>query len=399
MTSVPLHREERAQKPSPAENTAAHLAPATPRNAALDGLRGIAVLLVVVMHYYSVVPTPPDAALHDMLRRACSLFFCGVDLFFVLSGYFIGGILLDHRDSPRLLRSFYVRRFLRIVPVYLLLLVAVVIFRQFDELTSIYRGAFFFSGLPEWTFLTFVQNIAMAWRHEMGPHWLSVTWSLAVEEQFYLILPLVVLWFSRRHLVIACLAMIGLSPILRIFALQAGNPFAAVFLLPMRADGLLCGVLCAIIARNAEAVALFRQHRRSFALAVAAMTAGILLFSLERFGAGSLPVASIGYTALALYFAVTLLLVITGPETWWSAALSFRPLAAVGITSYFIYLFHRPIWYVLHWLFFRSGPVHFTMQAGAVTGLAFIATLITAAASWRYLESPLLRIGRRFSYR
>ena len=90
---------------------------ATPpaRIAALDGLRGLAVLLVVVMHYYVVVPTPPDYPFHYTLRDAAAMAHYGVDLFFVLSGFFIGGILLDSRESPRLLRAFYLRRALRML--------------------------------------------------------------------------------------------------------------------------------------------------------------------------------------------------------------------------------------------------------------------------------------------
>jgi peptidoglycan/LPS O-acetylase OafA/YrhL len=298
-----------------------------------------------------------------------------------------------------LLRAFYLRRFLRIVPLYVLLIGSVMIGRHVEGLNSIYRGAFFNSGLPDWTFFTFTQNIAMAWQREIGPHWLSVTWSLAIEEQFYLLLPLAVLWLSRRHLVIACLALIALSPILRTIALLVPNAYAAVFLLPMRADGLLCGVLCAIIARSPHACAAFRQRRKAIALAAVAFTVVIPLFSLQRFGAAALPVASIGYTVLAVYFAAILLLVLTGPETLLSAALSWRPLAAIGISSYFIYLFHRPIWYVLHWMFFKSAPAHFTLQSGAVTCLALMTTLLAAAISWRWLETPLLRVARRFPYR
>ena len=357
------------------------------------------MLLVVVMHYYSVVPTPADAAVHDFLRRACSLFFCGVDLFFVLSGYFIGGILLDHRGSPRLLPAFYLRRFLRIVPIYLLLLGCVAIGRNSEGLRAIYHGAFFASGIPDWTYLTFTQNIAMAWKHEMGPHWLSVTWSLAIEEQFYLVLPLVVMWLNRRHLATACVAMIALTPVLRVAALQFSNPFAAVFLLPMRADGLLCGVLCAVIVRHERAVAVVDTNRKLIALAAAAFTLAIPLFSPGGLGAGSWPVASVGYTILAAYFSAIVLLVVTQPNSWLALALSARPLTVIGVTSSFIYLFHRPIWYVLHWLLFQTAPMHFTWKGGIVTCLSFVVTLLAAAISWFCLEAPLLRLGRRFPYR
>jgi peptidoglycan/LPS O-acetylase OafA/YrhL len=79
-------------------------------------------------------------------------------------------------------------------------------------------------------------------------------------------------------------------------------------------------------------------------------------------------------------------------------ALGWRPLTAVGLTSYFIYLFHTPIWYCVHWAFLGKPPLHFSWTAGALTCLAFALTLALSWISWRWLEAPLLRLGRRFSY-
>src|SRR5262249_44795416 len=152
---------------------------------------------------------------HQCLQRAGSLFFSGVDLFFVLSGFLIGGIVLDHRDSASLLPAFYARRFFRIIPLYALLLVSFFVCRELPGLSQTNRGLYFTSTVPEWSYLCFTQNIAMAVKRDIGPYWLGVTWSLAVEEQFYLLAPLALLRLTTRQIVIGCVALIVASPIVR----------------------------------------------------------------------------------------------------------------------------------------------------------------------------------------
>ncbi|MES2693577.1 MAG: acyltransferase [Verrucomicrobiota bacterium] len=377
--------------------------PATGRIAALDGLRGLAVLLVVVMHYYVVVPTPADVPFHYTLRQTGSLFHHGVDLFFVLSGFFIGGILLDHRGSPRLLRSFYFRRALRILPLYILLLAAVFIGREVPGLNAVYRGRFFASVLPDWPFFAFLQNFWMVAHQDMGPHWLSVTWSLAIEEQFYLLLPLVLLRLSPRQLALGCVVLLLASPLFRIVTiLYTKNPFAASLLLPTHADGLLCGVLCALAARSTAAMAALRRQRRALGLLLGAFVLGAAIVSTGALAAESVTASIItessGLLLLALGFAGVLLHVLAFPQSALARCLAWAPLAWVGLVSYFVYLFHRPVWYVLHWLILGSAPVHHTLQAGALTVVSLGVTLALAWCSWRWLEAPLLRLARRSPY-
>ena len=139
-----------ARENTPASTVASVPVDSRGRIAALDGLRGIAVLMVVVLHYYVIVPGPEGSRLHDSLQHAGSLFFCGVDLFFVLSGFLIGGIVLDNRDSPALLPAFYARRFFRIVPLYVLLLASFFICREIPGLNQTNRGTYFTSSVPDW---------------------------------------------------------------------------------------------------------------------------------------------------------------------------------------------------------------------------------------------------------
>ena len=373
--------------------------PVPPRIAALDGLRGIAILLVVGCHYYAVVPTPAGSAVNDFLRGAAGLGYSGVDLFFVLSGFLIGGVLLDHRTSSRLLPAFYARRLARIIPLYLLLLASFLVGRGIPGLRTTNHGAYFISAVPTWSYFAFMQNITMTWARDIGPYWLGVTWSLAVEEQFYLVMPFVVRRFSLRLLMGACMTVILLSPLLRLNALyHAHNAFAAMFLLLTRADGLMWGVLCACLVRDDAIKSTILRHHRMLTAAVAGGAMGFGLLTVRHVGADSPPMLGWGYSLLSAWFAAAVLGVILFPGARATRMLAWRPLAAVGITSYFIYLFHTPIWYVLHWLFFNLPPLHLSWQSGAVTVLAFFTTLAAAGISWRWFEGPLLKLGHRVSY-
>ena len=369
------------------------------RIAALDGLRGIAVLLVVITHYYVIVPGPENSPLHAWLQQAGSLFFSGVDLFFVLSGFLIGGIVLDHRDSASLLPAFYARRFFRIVPLYVLLLGSFFVCRNIPGLSQVNYGLYFTSTVPDWSYLCFGQNIAMAWQRDIGPYWLGASWSLAVEEQFYLLAPLAILRLTRRQIVCGCILFIAFSPALRMLALvRAQNNLAAVFLLPTHADGLLWGVLCAIIVRHESALAFLRRHQRTHAIVLATLGAIAVALTLAKVAPDSTTMVAVGYSVLNMFFATILLQVCSTPTGTMARLLGNRPLAAIGLTSYFVYLFHTPIWYVIHWAVLGRPPLHVSWLAGALTCLAFAATLLLSWVSWRWFESPLLCVGRRFSY-
>ena len=105
-----------------------------------------------------------------------------------------------------------------------------------------------------------------------------------------------------------------------------------------------------------------------------------------------------GYSLLAIWFSAMVLGVVIFPTSRICRCLAWRPLTMIGTTSYFIYLFHAPIWYVLHWAFLRRPPLHVSWQAGAITVLATAVTFAAAWASWRWIESPLIRRGHRHSY-
>ena len=204
----------------------------------LDAVRGLAVLLVLV-HNTDLYPSRISHLISDNG-------WMGVDLFFVLSGFLITGILLDTKQSEGYFRNFYARRCLRIWPLYysvLLFMFVVVPFLRPSETHAVFESR----SSPWWAFPIFLQNFlvpipAMA----TGP--LGVTWSLAVEEQFYLAWPLVVRFCTEAQLRKIAIAVICLSPVLRFYlSLHQVNIYSNTF---CRLDGLMAGALLAILIRS-----------------------------------------------------------------------------------------------------------------------------------------------------
>ena len=153
----------------------------------LDGLRGIAVSMVLLWHFLGAILAPDLGQWAQAIRQVLIFGRTGVDLFFVLSGFLIIGILVDRKRSISRFSTFYMRRLLRIVPPYLALLLVFWI-----PVAAGVRNTVFGDEIPLWSHLSFTQNWLMAQQNSYGPGGFSVTWSVAIEEQFYLIFPLVV---------------------------------------------------------------------------------------------------------------------------------------------------------------------------------------------------------------
>src|SRR6202045_3638349 len=204
----------------------------------LDAVRGLAVLLVL-LHNTNVYPS-----LH--LHLISDNGWMGVDLFFVLSGLLITGILLDTRQSEGYLRNFYARRCLRIWPLYysvLLFMFVIVPILRPSEAHTVFEAR----SSPWWAYPVFLQNFLIP-IPTMATGALGVTWSLAVEEQFYLVWPLVVRFCSEGQLRKIAIAVICISPALRFYLSQHqviiySNTFC-------RLDGLMAGALLALVIRS-----------------------------------------------------------------------------------------------------------------------------------------------------
>jgi peptidoglycan/LPS O-acetylase OafA/YrhL len=367
----------------------------------LDGLRGLAIGMVLVWHYFvgptvAVPATPLSYAL--ALGR---LTWSGVDLFFVLSGFLIGGILLDARKASNYFRIFYTRRFFRIVPIYVALLL---FFPAFLFLAQrAHHGNFSWltgDALPWYSFWTFTQNFWMVHAASFGGAALAPTWSLAVEEQFYLTLPLLVRFFAGRKLLICVLAGICLAPMGRIAIrlLWPHNWMAGFVLMPCRADALLLGVLAAILVRDDDWRSRIERAKPFFAILTPVFLLGLAVLTLRSFTISSPLMQSFGYTWLALFYVGVLLYSVTQPASLVSRALRFKWLGWLGGIAYGTYLLHNVflgVLFVYCWGYEPRISGGYTLIAALV---ALGLTLVIARLSWRYLESPLIRFGHRTSY-
>jgi peptidoglycan/LPS O-acetylase OafA/YrhL len=339
------------------------------RSALLDAVRGVAILQVLVWHYwYPAFARNRLPGMH-VLAALLNMTWTGVDLFFVLSGFLIGGILLDNRQDHHLFRVFYARRALRILPLYILIL------------TPFLLG----SAEPVFGLLTFTQNIVWGAAGQRGPQWIGVTWSLAVEEQFYLVLPLLIRLVPETCFPALVVSLIALAPVARLLSwVSFGNPYACYMLMPCRMDALFAGVLLAWAMRQPRLQYRLSRHVRARRCGLALSGVGLALLLASGGDSLSPLMWSVGYSVIAAFYASLLLELTVSPP-------AVDPLSRVlrwfGLRAYGIYLLHRPIEVIV------TGTV-----APGVVGLliATLLTLLVAIASWEWIERPCIGFGHRW---
>jgi peptidoglycan/LPS O-acetylase OafA/YrhL len=345
---------------------------------ALDGLRALAILLVIAHH----------TAAFLMPSWQGSFFpggFLGVDLFLVLSGFLITTLLLERRDrEPRPIGTFYVRRALRLFPALAALLIA-------NLLYAIVEGNGIGDALRSIVVVgTYVTN----WAELAGvsiSRYVTQLWSLAIEEQFYLVWPLLLFaairfWPSRRRLAMLALSIAALAAAWRAALWLSGDPWLRIYIrTDARADALAIGAALAFVPRG-SIEGMFGPRTRSLtgAASLAALVAAAALVQPES---GFLYLG--GFTLIALA-AAALIASLLGPSRL-TGALSIRPLVVLGRLSYSLYLWHFGV--------FQIVAEHTTSWSPAPRVLlAWSVTLLLATASYRLIELPVLalkdRLGR-----
>lgn len=351
----------------------------------LDGLRGLAIGLVLALHMI----IRPNAWLWDrLLGTEVAMFidmaWCGVDIFFVLSGFLIGGIILDKRSSPNFYKAFYARRATRIFPAYFLLVGI-----AFLPLGTL--GVHADSGdVPFVAYATFTANLFTAAGLQFS-YWLGPLWSICIEEQFYIVAPFLLRFvpFSATPWIIACivLASAGLRSAWAL-GLVAHSISYWDFTLT-RLDGLGVGVLAAWLVRNEPLMQIARRRRRHVKLALAGLFTVCAWFSQQTNDLLLGP----GIFFLSLAAGVAIVLMRLEPQGKLAELFRAWPLVSLGKYSYFMYLFHMPVFWFCQTFLYR-----YDQTAPFVTAISLALVTALAVASWRCLESPFLRLGRRVRY-
>ena len=363
---------------------------------ALNGLRGVAVLMVFTAHYGPLF----------MSVRITSLLWPGVDLFFVLSGFLITGLLYDAKGSAGYFKTFYVRRALRIFPLYYGLLLLLLVLSPLLKLNPVW-GLFLH--------MAYLSNLALALGHNaMVLHARAITshsvlimlgplWSLCVEEHFYLIWPVIVRLLPSREAMLRFCWLGGVAVLLLRSGLFFMDPVRAMtthylyFVSFTRGDALLMGAWLAIWLRGQR---LTSRETKRIARRLILGGGSVLGLSLATFGRHwpvnvDNPVfCTFGYSVVGL-MALGVLLMALDRDSGAYRLLANRHLAALGGVSYGFYVIHA-----LYIMPFFSIWQRFPAKAHAGLPLAVAAFLLTYGLAWlsfRYVETPFLKLKTRFA--
>ena len=365
---------------------------------ALDGLRGVAILLVLGHHFRFILE--PSFRLERISLWLLDGGWCGVELFFVLSGFLITGILLDSKHSPGFFRNFYTRRALRIFPLYYAYL-AFVFLGLAAWWTAHFHHNPWASINPIW-YILYLQNFKSP--HMFYDQFLGHLWSLAIEEQFYLIWAFLVLCLNRSSLGFACVAGIASALIARLFLAGQGvqESFFLNTLTVASIDSLCAGALIAILMRSEP----IRKRSGRWIAALAVVSA--VGFALLAKTAGSLflynvPIHTWGLTFLSFLFACLIYWIASQSSGVLDNLLSLPALRLVGRVSYGMYVLHPA---VIGFVLPRVDPVtpgtapwlQFLIKIGVFV-LLTTATFLAALFSWLCWEKPFLRLKDKFQYR
>lgn len=325
----------------------------------LDGVRAVAAIMVILFHLSQMgVRIPGPASFGET----------GVDLFFVLSGFLITGILLKARERDwEEVRTFYIRRSLRIFPLYYAYIIV-----------ASALGA----SIAGWNWV-YLQNVPFAFGAPMGN--IGHFWSLAVEEQFYFVWPFVVMFLPRRWLQATLWSMLAVTFLCR-FALVEFTHIEVYYLTITRLDGLAAG---AILALHHSRGTLARHRNKMMVLAVISFV--LVGWEGLRFRGAALPFVQITkFSLFACFYASFVGLLLTSKRNALTTVFASRPMRWLGRISYGLYVFHPQM------LRLCFGYLHaYSALVRACAGLS--ATLAITSLSWYAFERPLLRLKDRIA--
>ena len=396
---------------SPTQQPPAAGAPTAFHFRSFDGVRGLAILMVIAYHAVSTTAYP-DATL-GWVRPWLMAGWAGVDLFFGLSGFLITSLLLREERRELLagrpqrfsLGRFYLRRVFRILPAfYAVFALNTCLLAHYPFVPSAGLSEIRHSALGLLPYGTFWANYVIAY----GPRWAghtvllpreaySVYWSLCVEEHFYLLWPIFLCLVKRTSLRVAvslavCLAL----PVLRHVAVASGwdHPLAVHFASHYRLDSILWGGLAALTAGRIA----WRDSTRRLLLGTGAVFIGLLLVTntMSVRPTGRPLGFSVGFSLLALTTAILLLELTRRPNTWLGRALELRPLVAVGRVSYGMYLLHLPVMDLGLILLFAVPRRPTLLNLGVAIIFFWLITFAAAQLLYHLVEKRFLALKDRY---
>lgn len=355
----------------------------------LDGIRGMAILAAVLYHYANNLINADASQFNLLLKSLTHFFYTSIDMFFILSGFLLGGILLKNKNSPNFFKTFYMRRIFRIVPLYLLLLMAVFVIC----ILGIGKGTswWFNNDIPFWIYFTFLQNIVMGIKDVMGNSWLSPTWSLGVEEQFYLLISFLIYLSPKRLLIVILLIGIIGAPV---FRYHAPTVYALSTFPYCRFDALFGGILIALLYQEAAFQIFFKKHLYKFFLFTLLLLGITFMISIGKWHMELFLVNS----WFSIIYGLVLLLVLFDPKNIFSKLARIPFFINLGLYSFSIYLFHE----IILGLFFLTIPKKLP-QINSLIDLAMVAicailTFFAAQFIYKRFEKKFMAIGHQYKY-
>lgn len=392
---LPTTKKEEISDASSTGSEALNLLTFRHRVPALDGLRGLAILGVFLFHYVGEGDTQPHSFLVRGIHGITRLGWAGVDLFFVLSGFLITGILYDTRHNLHYYRTFYIRRMLRIFPLYYF-------FLGFVALAGVLLGVHWTAGHA--LFLVYLGYPgALILPNLVTMHYIRIIhlWSLSVEEQFYLLWPFLILTLSTsRRILRLCLGLICVALTLRLLMWDTGwlNGKWAYMFLPFRIDSLALGAALALLIRGPSFERVMKLAPYVLLLA-SAMLGVLLVFSPNTRPTEAPQIWTFGFTLNAL-ISGSLLLLALRPAGIVVRVFNMKFLRKLGKYSYGLYIYHFPLIAILEVL--KPAMIH-TLHSEFIAKLVFVpgtllVNYIIAKASYEFFESPILNLQSKFAY-
>lgn len=358
----------------------------------LDGIRAFAVISVMLFHFY------PQSIL--------TIGWAGVDLFFVLSGFLITNILIKNKEKDNYFKSFYMRRVIRIFPIYYLVVIPMLLI----NIALLH--------VKDWTnigsYLIYFQNFAAVKSDYLFG--LAHTWSLAIEEQFYLFFPFIIRLFSIKVSFRITILLILLAIAIRFFsAMQFPETiYLQSTLIFTRMDSLLLGALLPLFVNLYN----ITKKRMNFILNIIMIISGLfIVLSISNYSITSIKENSLStlfadygnpnlhtiYGHLKFTFLAVFFLAIIGKIAYATSSfanklihwLNYRPLAYIGKISYGIYLYH---WVIQELFTIVLQKANLTLPALLLVGVKIALSILIAALSWKFIEKPVLKMKNKFSY-